>query len=221
VAVDIFRFWSVGLDEMKTGGQFIHPADRDVLHRVKHPFDLRCLPGCWLGPLRTAPVVLLYLSPGWSKQDLVHASSSAAVEQWPNRINGRTPLESRDRHHTAWKWWSSRTKHFCEDWQQLQSRVAVLNIGAYHSKTLAETSLLAALPSSRATLDWAQGVLFPEAIGGKRIVVCLRASRFWGLSTGTHYGTGLFCPHVTRGGHMVNNSMRTHIIDAVRKKLEL
>jgi len=44
----------------------------------------------------------------------------------------------------------------------------VLNIGAYHSTAFADYQLLAALPSCRVSLDWAQGVLFPQAVKGDR-----------------------------------------------------
>ena len=63
MATDIFRFWSK--IRLKGGA---HPADHEVLSRVKHNFDLRCMPGCFGGPLRTASVVLLYLSPGLDKE---------------------------------------------------------------------------------------------------------------------------------------------------------
>jgi hypothetical protein len=92
----------------------------------------------------------------------------------------------------------------------------LLNIGAYHSKTFADAPLLAALPSSRASISWAQDVLFPEAEAGKRVVICLRSARFWGLKAGRQYGISLFAPHVTRGGHMKHGKMRKRIIESVR-----
>jgi hypothetical protein len=56
---DIFDFWApVGRADR------VHPDDKKVLERVKHDFDLTCLPACCGGPLLTAKVVLLYLSPG-------------------------------------------------------------------------------------------------------------------------------------------------------------
>jgi hypothetical protein len=191
----------------------VHPADNAVLSRVNHGFDLKCLPGCFWGPLRTAPVVLLYLSPGWSERNLKEAKSKLCQER---EMGVRRGGELMDADGSGVRWLSERTKCFDLDWHQIRSKMAVLNIGGYHSKTFADAPLLAALPSSRASVGWAQDVLFPQAIAGERVVVCLRAARFWGLNTGEKVGKSLFAPHVTRGGHMKHGKMRDQIIRAVR-----
>ena len=72
MATDIFKFWDI---PVKAGP---HPADREVLKRVEHNFDLKCLPGCFAGPLKTAHVVLLYLSPGLAKQPSTTTASAAS-----------------------------------------------------------------------------------------------------------------------------------------------
>jgi hypothetical protein len=99
--------------------------------------------------------------------------------------------------------------------------VAGLNVAPYKSKTFSDTHLLAALPSSRISLDYAQSVLFPEAEAGKRVVVCLRAHRFWGLEPGQHYGKQLFAPRCTRGGHMRHGALREQVIAAAQSALGL
>jgi hypothetical protein len=218
--MDIFRFWgSPGIKGLKDGKEYVHPADRDVLGRIKHTFDLRCLPSCFSGPLRTAPVVLLYLNPGLSKQDRRDPQTRKGREYYRRKIKGYEPLCSEDHHAVAWKWWTGRTKIFSEESDELRDKVAILEIGAYHSKRLANTSVLAALPSSRVMLDWAQTKLFQEAVDGRRIVICLRAARFWGLDAGVsgrRYGKSLYVPIVTRGGHLEKRRMRKEIIAAVR-----
>jgi hypothetical protein len=224
MAVDLFRFWSnLSIKDLKFGkGKFAHPADHDVLSRVKHGFDLACWPGCFSGPLIDAPIVLLYLSPGRSRQDRINATLRAEQARYAGAEFGRRPLPGPDRHYEAWKWWTSRTRIFELDWKLLQNSVAVFNIGAYHSKSVPDPSVLAALPSSRMSLDWAQEVLFPQAIAGDRVVICLRAARFWGFhagKTGERYGKGLFAPAVNRGGHMLKNSLREEVVAVVRKKL--
>ncbi len=59
---DIFDFWSqIGPKDR------CHPADKEVFRRLGkegHGFNLRGLPACYMGPLKSAPIVLLYLSPG-------------------------------------------------------------------------------------------------------------------------------------------------------------
>src|SRR5712671_5086241 len=72
---DIFEFWS----QIKRG-ETIHPADREVFSRInpnKHGFQLDCLPACYGGKLKTAPVVFLFLSPGYSEFDREDAQSDA------------------------------------------------------------------------------------------------------------------------------------------------
>jgi hypothetical protein len=211
--MDIFRFWATVKRKDR-----IHPADRDVFARVKqHSFDLKCLPGCFAGRLRTAPVVLLYLSPGWSPKDRNDAVSKSGQDYYMRRRRGDEPF--RGPGYPGYKWVTSRTKCF-GDWDEMGSNIAVLNIGAYHSKSFSDTPLLAALPSSRMSISWAQEVLFPQAIAGKRVVICLRAARFWGLESGKQYGRSLFAPDVTRAGHMRHGKMRTQIIEAVRRKVD-
>src|ERR1700737_12691 len=102
----------------------------------------------------------------------------------------------------------SRTKCF-GDWDEIGSKISVLNIGAYHSKSFNDTPLLAVLPSSRMSIAWAQEVLFPQAIAGRRVVICLPAARFWGLELGKQYGKSLFAPDVTRAG--AHEKMRTQL----------
>jgi hypothetical protein len=222
MSTDIFEFWSE-----VSFGEKIHPRDRKVLSRIQRRFDpqtsidLRCLPACFMGPLRTAPIVLLYLSPGWHESDVRDAKTRKTRDYYYKRWKGDQPLPGPTDQYRAWLWWSKRTVAF-GDWEQLRSKVAILNIGAYHSKGFSDWPLLAALPSSRVSLEWAQTVLFPEAEAGERIVICLRAARFWGLADKKKYGKALFAPAVTRGGFMVRKgAMRREIIEAVRARVAL
>jgi hypothetical protein len=211
---DIFAFWARIRPEART-----HPADEQVFSRIGNPgFDLRCLPAAYSGPLKTARVVLLYLSPGFSDFDLAEAESPEGQERYVRRRKGTAPLPSKEEHESAWRWWSSRTRCFGH-WEELRDQIAVLNIGAYHSRKFTDWGLLAALPSSRMSIAWAQNVLFPEALAGKRVVVCLRAGRYWGLDVGRHYPVGLYSPPVTVGGHMYHGAMREEIIKAVKAAL--
>ncbi|MGA9796334.1 MAG: hypothetical protein WBQ17_12460 [Rhizomicrobium sp.] len=195
MATDIFEFWG-----QISADACIHPADVETFRRVpNNGFATEAaLPGCFMGPLRTAPIVLLYLSPGLSEED----KPTGRLKEWHVRTRGGTePLVSKDVHSSAHAWWTQRTKILSGTVEQRSQNVATLNIGAYHSKTFNDHGLLAALPSSRVTLDWAQSVLFPEAEAGKRVVVCMRAARYWGLESGQEYSGTLFAPKVTRSGH--------------------
>ncbi len=199
----------------------IHPNDREVFSRVAdHGFSLDVLPGCFMGPLSTAPIVLLYLSPGLSDED---EPTDTRVEWHAKQRSGTARLPSQEEHKSANTWWSSRTKCFGSDvtFDLLSDQVAVLNIAAYHSKDFKDWGLLSALPSSRKSLDWAQRFLFPAAISGERTVICLRAARYWGLTPCNKYGQALFAPEVTRGGHMKNGRLREEAVAAVRARLGL
>jgi len=215
MTINIFRFWK----KIKAH-ETIHPADQEVFGRVGqrgHGLDLRCLPCPFGGPLKTAPVVLLFLSPGFDRSDLKDARTPQGRRRYVLQRAGLQPLQ--DEGPTS-KWLLSRTKAFGIDYQTARRKIAVLNIGAYHSKNFADHALLAALPSSRVSLEWAQDVLFPQAMRKERAVVCLRASHFWGLAEGMSHGF-LFVPSVTRAGHMKKSSreqqkMRQDIIRAVR-----
>jgi hypothetical protein len=202
---DIFKFWK-NVDKSAT----IHPADKPIFDRLKkaHGFDLRCLPLNFAGRLRDAPVVLLYLSPGFAEIDIKIARSKAGQEHLARQRTGRAGLA--DLNPAAARW---RAGHlgWLGDPEQLREKVAIANIGAYHSRTFADHHVLAALPSSRAMLDWAQGTLFPQAERGDRLVVCMRAANFWGLETGQRYGKALYAPLTTRGGHMRRGELRSEI----------
>jgi len=70
---DIFEFWS-----RIERGAHVHPADVKTFERMdaeRHGFQLECLPGCFAGRLKTAPIVLLYLSQGFSDSDIADAAS--------------------------------------------------------------------------------------------------------------------------------------------------
>jgi hypothetical protein len=215
MSADIFKFWA----EIEAGAMK-HPADAAVLARVDHGLDLKCLPAAFAGPLRTAPIVLLYLSFGLHEMDRVEARSDEGRARYMRMRKGYEPLPGPDEHLTGHRWWSSRTRAF-GDWEDLRDQVAVLNICAYHSRTFRDYGLLAALPSSRVSLGWAQSVLFRQAEAGERVVICLRASKYWGLKAGRKYGRSLFAPEVTRSGFMKSSvSVRGAAIKAARRIAE-
>jgi len=218
---DIFEFWS-----RMQRGETIHPADKVVFARInsqvksagreKNKFQTQCLPGCFSGRLRTAAVVLLYLSPGYSRQDEKDAASDEGRDYYFRKWQGNEPLRTSGGE--GEKWLRSRTRTF-GDYEAVRNHLAILNIGAYHSKVISDYATLTALPSSRVSLDWAQNVLFPEAERGERIVICMRAAAYWGLKTGESYGQGLFAPAVNRSGYLLKNAENAALIDRVKGRL--
>jgi hypothetical protein len=211
---DIFEFWS----RIKRGER-IHPADKEVFRRIdaeRHGFQLDCLPGCFAGPLKTAPIVLLYLSPGHSEATTNDAKTKTGKDHHFRTYRGDEPLRDAG---PGRKWVESRTKNF-GSYESIKRNLAFLNIGAYHSKDVKDYASLLALPSSRVSLAWAQETLFPQAEAGERIVVCMRSAAYWGLETGRKYRGTLFAPSVNRGGHLLNGPDKTKIIDLVKHRIE-
>jgi hypothetical protein len=209
--IDIFDFWS-----QIRRGENIHPADKAVFSRMEpesHGFKLECLPGCFGGRLRTAPVVLLYLSPTFKEQDAAEAQTDEMKDYYVKRWQGDEPMRSVDG--VATDWVGGRIRSF-GPWEEVRNQLAILNIGAYHSKEVKSYGSLLALPSSRVSLEWAQSVLFPDAEAGKRVVVCMRSASCWGLEPGRKYGTGLYAPLVTRGGHFFKNEENNRLTELIK-----
>ena len=213
---DIVQYWSRLKDHDTT-----HPDDRVVFDRLDgaHGFDLRCLPSCFFGPIATAPVVVLYLSPGL-KEDIDHRqAASPEGRAWYRETRaGRALLPHEHENEAGWRWGVTRTGCFGKP-KDVQPHIALLNLSGYHSRTFADWPLLSALPSCRATLSWAHNVLFPDAIAEKRIVICLRSPRYWGLYSGFSEGS-LYAPEATRSGHMIKSALRDEIIEKVKRSIK-
>jgi hypothetical protein len=213
---DIFEFWS-GLP----GDAHVHPADQTVLDRVEHHFELDCLLGPFRGRLRTAPVVLLFLSPGFKESDRVHGQTKAGQEYYVRLRSGDCDLPTAEEHEAANTWATRIVRQFELDYDTIRSNVAFLNIGAYKSQDFRDWKMLTALPSCRITLDWTQSVLFPQAEAGERVVVCLRSAELWGLRINERYGKGLFAPACNRSGFMLKGQIREEAVTAVKDAIRL
>src|SRR5271163_2025667 len=96
---DIFEFWA-GLH----GHVTTHPADEQVLDRVNRGFERDCLVSPYLGNLKSAPVVLLFLSPGCEEVDRTHARSEDAWSYYTKQRSGKYKLPSHKEHSTARNW---------------------------------------------------------------------------------------------------------------------
>src|SRR6516162_8962080 len=97
---------------------------RSVFQRMdprKHGFRLDCLPSSFGGRLRDAPVVLLYLSPGFGAQDLDDARTDEGKDYYVRRWKGYEPMRD-----IKSNWMFSRTKKF-GDYQTVKDKIALLN----------------------------------------------------------------------------------------------
>lgn len=209
---DLFQFWAD-----VPGDSHWHPADQDTLGRTVHNFQLQCLPGPFKGKLRTAPVVILTLSPGFNKDyDVNHALSQDGQRYYFCSRTGKRDLPAETEHQESAKWSAGIIRQFGIEYEDARSKVAILNITPYKSKDFTDWHMLAALPSCRAALAWAQSSLFVEAEAGNRVVVCLRSAKHWGLASGRQYQGNLFAPIVTKNGRMVHGPVREKVAAVVR-----
>jgi hypothetical protein len=215
VSADIFDFWT-----NVRGDARVHPADEKVLERSEHGFCLDCLPSNIDGNLKEASVVLLFVNPGMNEIDLTEATDHKAHAKYKEMRAGNRPLRGEEDASRAYKWLLPITKDF-GPWDVVQKKAAVLNIAAYHSREFKSPHMLAALPSCRVCLDWAQSVLFPQAVAGKLVVICLRAASYWGLrhKDQRRFGETLFAPLTSRGGHMLKGNEREAVVAAARRAL--
>jgi hypothetical protein len=212
--MSIFDFWSGIPDDA-----FVHPADAEILARTPHSFDLTAMPHSFTGPLRKARVVLLFLSPGYDPFDTEFAKTTEGRSWYRSQREGFAAMPSLAEHPPGAKWWRTIVRQFGVEPDAVANKLAILNMGAYHSRDFKDWHMLTALPSSRVSLDWAQRVLFPEAISGKRIVICLRSAKYWGLGAAPRYGSGLFVPAFSRNGFMHLGENREAVSAAVRDAL--
>jgi hypothetical protein len=148
VEADIFKFWADVPGDARQ-----HPADVTVLSRTPHHFRLDCLPTPFFGPLRSARVVFLFLSPGFRDEDVTHADSECGQALYKRQRTGEEPLPSEAEHSPAWNWWTRIVGPIGLNLTNVRDRVAFLNISAYKSREFHDHHMLAALPSSRVCLS--------------------------------------------------------------------
>jgi hypothetical protein len=150
------------------------------------------------------------------------ADDVEAQDYFARQRTGRAPLPSIEEYEATHQWLTARLQQFGCAPDMVRDKMAVLNLCPYRTATFDAWHMLAALPSCRASLDWAQSVLFPAAEQRRRVVVCLRSAKYWGLDTGENgkaHGH-LFVPQVTRSAVMIG-PLRERTINTVRGALGL
>jgi hypothetical protein len=215
---DFMKFWSKAIPNLH-----VHPDDEAALSNNNHEFELNALIGPWMGPIRTAPVVLLTLNGGLmgNGEEARAAQLPAARAFAAHNLTGDAPLP--DWHAignpAGLGWTTGRLTQFGLSYKQAADKVAFINLIPYKSKEGAKDMPMAdRLPSARMMRAWARDTLFKQAEAGERIVVCLRSARTWGLPTPPTPPRGkLFVPEFTRGGFMHHGEMREQIGLAVRR----
>ena len=163
---DIFDFWRVGVGELNE-----HPKDKALLSSLAHNFNLSCLMWPFTGPLRKAPVVLWFRSPGFAPFDVGHAQSPEGQALYLHQRNGYCDLPCKEEHPTFQAWAEGKLKQFDLSYDEVKSKVCFANLAPYKSDDFRNPSLLQKLPSCLAMIDWVHASLVPEAKRGDKVVV--------------------------------------------------
>jgi hypothetical protein len=181
---DILQFWTRATDLQ------VHPDDSVALNTHTHNFELRCLVGPWWGPIRTAPIVLLFLNPklGNNGAEINEAQTPAMREKIIANLRGDAPLPDFE-NWTGRKWAESHLKQFGLSYRAAASKVAFVNLMPYRStEGTKDRHMIKHLTSARLILAWARDTLFREADLGERVVVCLRSNQDWGRTRKANRG---------------------------------
>jgi hypothetical protein len=219
----LLQFWAKAIPSLQ-----VHPDDVAALDdkRHKHKLARDVLVGPWMGPLRSAPVVLLTLNGKLAGVGVEQreATIPSAREEMARNLLGDAPLPDWRFNRGGREWTEGHFPQFGITYESAAPKVAFINLIAYRSAEGGKDMRMAdRLASSRIVRAWARDTLFPEAEAGERVVVCLCQARgcdAWGLDYGTKRGQTLFAPHVTRRGHIFLDE-RGEIGIAVRRAMGL
>jgi hypothetical protein len=212
---DLLRFWTKAIPSLQ-----VHPDDAPVLDAYPHSLALDTLVGPWMGPVRTAPVVLLTLNGGIGANgvEVAEAQMPAVREFMVQNLGGDAPLPAFKTNPAGREWTERRLAQFGLSYQAAATKVAFVNLIPYRSRAGSDDMRTAKrLESYRLVRSWAHDTLFPQAEAGERVVVCLRSASHWGLVTDTHRGKSLFTPKVNRSGFMHHGPMREMVGADVRR----
>jgi hypothetical protein len=211
---DLLDFWAKAVPSLH-----VHPDDAAELAANHHALTTEAFVGPYMGPVRTAPVVLLTLNGGISDNSecITAPKVPGAREAMADILSGDAPLPEWIGDPTGRVWTTRRLAQFGLSYDAAAPKVAFINLIGYRSKHGANDMHMAKrLESSRMVRKWAHSTLFPEAREGKRVVVCLRSARAWGLEPGTKQGAALFAPRVNRAGY-IHLDVREEVGAAVRR----
>ena len=218
VTTEVFlRFWAKAIPSLQ-----IHPGDAMALKGNRHTLALDTLVGPFMGPVRTAPVILLTLNGGFSGVERDEAKTPAVRELMARNLRGDAPLPTFATNPAGRKWTESRLAQFGLSYAVASLKVAFVNLIPYRSREGAkDLHMIKRLESARLVRAWAHDTLFREAEAGKRVVVCLRSAGAWGLESDTQRGLSLFTPRFTRAGFMLHGPMREKVSFAVQRTVGL
>jgi len=211
-----FSFWSLTWRQMRLDRRkWAHPADREDIKNLfrYHRKYLHTFPAPFFGPLATAKIVVAYAGPGntvvGKENDNSQGRSLDWVKERLDSFDGKSPLNWKLIQPRARRWFQARLANILgipkfEGDRSIDSNVAFVNLTAYRGDET-KWEEVAFLRSTQVMRNWVRAVLFPEARVRERIVIVMRANRWWGIRNGPWKDGYLFVPRATRSGHIVKN----------------
>lgn len=204
------KFWSVKLDDLRgPEGTWRHPDDREDIDLLfkKMKENLNTFPCPFWGPIDTAKLVLCYAGPGSTENKHGSDRRDARNEEWlKERIasfNGTTPINFGIIHNRARNWFLSRIARVLDisksEAEDLGAKVAIVDLTAYRGVTTTWEEV-AFLPSTQMMRQWAKHSLFKEAKAKRRVVLVMRANKWWGVPSKPWSDGYLFTPDCNRSG---------------------
>lgn len=209
-------FWNISPEDLRTSdGRFVHPEDRSEVENLfdYHKKYLETFPAPYWGPLKTAKLVLAYAGPGNTVREGVNGDAGQAQSlDWLKRrhisLSGDAPLDKELYHDRLQSWFRTRLRSVLKDndidlLDRFADVIAFVNLTAYRGEET-KWEEVAFLPSTQIMRDWARSSLFPDAEAGKRVVIIMRAHKWWGIRKAPWSKGSLFAPPVNRSGVLLS-----------------
>jgi hypothetical protein len=223
-------FWNISPEELRTDeGMFVHPEDREDVENLfdYHKDFLNTYPAPYWGPLRTAKLVLAYAGPGntigqGENGDVGQAQSVDWLARRHNSLSGDAPLDDKLHHGVLQSWFRTRLRSVLKDrdanLDQFSNAIAFINLTAYRG-TETKWEEVAFLPSTQVMRNWARSDLFPDAEAGRRVVIIMRAHKWWGIRKAPWSKGSLFAPPVNRAGVLLSEQDVGKAAQAAARKI--
>jgi hypothetical protein len=181
-------------------GWLWHPDDRGALDAlIDTDFNLRCLVGPYMGPLKTAKVIFTFINSGDGDDSEPRPGD---VKRHGAIIGGEAPLPADSLGTGGMRWTVEKLAAFGLEFDEAADKVAFVNQVAYRSKT--SDRLQRTLPSAVKANEFIVNTLFPLARSNERIVVVCWGARFLGLPR-VHEYESLYAVKFPRKGSSLPN----------------
>ena len=144
---DFLQFWAKAIPSLH-----VHPDDAAELGRNHRALALDTLVGPFMGPVRTAPVVLLTLNGGLAGtgEEKRAAQIPSEREATARNLGGDAPLPAWANNPAGRVWTVKHLKQFYLGYDTASTKVAFINLIPYRSREGAKDTAIAATTTAHA-----------------------------------------------------------------------